>query len=84
MKQVIKDLKSNKPVGGYIATNILEECNFTFSILADCINNSFEAGADCLKKANVGPIYKKDDPLDHSRTTTQLVYFHCSLRSLKN
>ena len=40
VKQVIKDLKSNKSVGGDIPTNILKECNFTFSVLADCINTS--------------------------------------------
>ena len=66
VKQVIKDLKSNKSVGGDIPTNILKECNFTFSTLADCINKSFENKAfpDCLKEANVTPIFKKDDPLD--------------------
>ena len=66
MKQVIKDLKSNRSVGGDIPTNILKECNFTFSTLADCINKSFENGAfpDCLKEANVTPVFKKDDPLD--------------------
>ena len=66
MKQAIKDLKSNKSVGGDISTNILKECNFTFSALADCVNKSFENGAfpDCLKEANVSPIFKKDDPLD--------------------
>ena len=31
MKQLMKDLKSNKSVGGHIPTNILKECNFTFS-----------------------------------------------------
>ena len=47
-------------------TNILKECNFTFSGLADCINKSFENGAflDCLKEAKVTPIFKKDDLLD--------------------
>ena len=66
MKQVIKDLKSTKSVVGDISTNILKECNFTFSVLADCINTSFENGAfpDCLKEADVTPIFKKDDPLD--------------------
>ena len=66
MKQAIKDLKSNKSVGGDISTNILKECDFTFSALTDCVNKSFENGAfpDCLKEANVSPIFKKDDPLD--------------------
>ena len=51
VKQVIKDLKSNRYVGGHIPTNILRECNFTFSALADCVNKSFENGAfpNCLK-----------------------------------
>ena len=66
MKQVIKDFKSNKSVGGDIPAKILKECNSTFSVLADCINKSFENGTfpDCLKEANVTPIFKKDDPLD--------------------
>ena len=44
----------------------MKKCNFTFSVLANCINKSFENGAfpDCLKEANVTPIFKKDDPLD--------------------
>ena len=56
VKQVIKDLRSNKSVRMY----------FTFSVLADCINKSFKNGAfpDCLKESNVTPIFKKDDPLD--------------------
>ena len=66
MKQVIKNLKSNKSVGGDISTNVLKECNFTFFALADCINKSFEHGTfpDCLKEATVTRIFKKDDPLD--------------------
>ena len=66
VKQVIKDLKSNRSVGGDIPTNILKECNFTFSVLADCISTSFENGAfpDCLKETNVALIFKKDDPPD--------------------
>ena len=66
VKQVIKDLKSNKSVGGDIPTNILKRCRFTFSRLANCINKSFKTGTfhDFLKEANVTPIFKKDDPLD--------------------
>ena len=66
LKQVIKDLKSNKSVGRDIPTNILKEYNFTFSVFAGYINKSFENGAfpDCLKETNVTPICKKDDLLD--------------------
>ena len=66
VKQVIKDLKSNKSVSGDMPTNILKEFNFTFSELTNCINKSFENGAllDCFKEAKVTPIFKKDDLLD--------------------
>ena len=66
VEQVIKDIKSKKFVCGDILINILKECYFLFSVLADCINKYFENGAfpDCLKEANVTPIFKKDDPLD--------------------
>ena len=66
VKQVIKYLKSNKSVGRDMQTNIWKECNFTFSVLTDCINKSFENGTfpDCLREANVTPIFKKDDSLD--------------------
>ena len=54
-----------KQVGRDIPTNILRKCNFPFSVLADCINRSFEPVTfpDCLKEANFTPIFKKDDPL---------------------
>ena len=34
--------------------------------MTQCINKSFTSGEfpDCLKQANVSPIFKKDDPLD--------------------
>ena len=66
MKKVIKDLKSSKSVGWDLPTNIFKEYKFTFSVLADCINKYFETGifSDCLKEANVTPIFKRDDPLD--------------------
>ena len=49
---------------------------FTFEILTQCINKSFASGEfpDCLKQANVLPIFKKDDPLDkeHARPVSIL------------
>ena len=66
VKKIIKDLKNSKSVGGEIPTKILKECEFTFEILTQCVNKSFASGEfpDCLKQANVSPIFKKDDPLD--------------------
>ena len=47
----VKDLQITNSVVGDILTNILTECEFTFSVLALCINKSFETGAfsHCLK-----------------------------------
>ena len=59
-------LNSSKSAGRDTSTNFLNECEFTFSVLTDCINKSFEAGTfpDCLKKPNVTRIFKKADPLN--------------------
>ena len=47
-------------------TNILKECNFAFSFLADYTNKPFKTIAfpDYLKEANVIPLFEKNDPLD--------------------
>ena len=68
VKKIIRDLETNKAVGGEIATKILKECEFTFDILTKCINKSIETGyfPDSLKLANVAPVFKKEDPLDKS------------------
>ena len=66
IKNMIKDLKNSKSVGGEIPIKILKEWEFTFEILTKCVNRSFasEEFPDCLKQANVSPIFKKDEPLD--------------------
>ena len=69
VKKVIKDLKTNKSVGGEIATQILKESEFTFKTLGNCINQSLKTTGEfpgSLKLGNLTPIYKKDDPLDKS------------------
>ena len=49
-----------------ISTKILKECEFSFEILTQCVNKSFAKGEfpDCLKQANISPIFNKDDPLN--------------------
>ena len=83
MKQIIKDLKSNKSVGRNLPTNILKECKFTFSVLADCINKSFETDTflDCLKGVNVTPVLKKIYSYDQDNSHSVNIA-HCSLRPL--
>ena len=44
VKKVIKDLKTNKSVGGEIPIQILKESEFTFQYLKNCINHSIETG----------------------------------------
>ena len=44
----------------------MKECDFTYDKLTNCINNSLSEGffPDCLKRANITLIGKKNDPLD--------------------
>ena len=61
VKKVIKDLKTNKSVGGEIPTQILKESEFTFETLKNCINQSLKTTGDfpgSLKLGNLTPIYK--------------------------
>ena len=74
IKNMIKDLKNSKSVGGEIPIKILKECEFTFEILTKCVSRSFAKGEfpDCLKQAKVSPIFKKDDPLENYRPVSIL------------
>ena len=76
MKEIVKDINRNKLAGGDKTVNILKECEFEFSALADRINKLFETGIfpECLKETNVIPLLKKYDPFDN---------LHFSLRLLK-
>ena len=66
VKKIIKDLKNSKFVGGEIPTKIFKKCKLTFEIFMQCVNKCFASQEfpDCLKQANILPIFKKDDPLD--------------------
>ena len=69
LKKVIKDLKTNKSVGGEILTQTLKESEFTFKTLKNCINQSLKTTGEfpgSSKLGNLTLIYKKDDPLDKS------------------
>ena len=66
VRLIINDLKNNKTVGGDIPLKLLKECDFTNEKLTHCINNSIREGLfpDFLKRANITPVRKKNDPLD--------------------
>ena len=66
VRLIIKDLKNNKAAGGDIPLKLLKECDFTYEKLTNCINNSLSEGLfpDSLKRANITPVHKKNDPLD--------------------
>ena len=69
IKKVIKDVKTNKYVGGEIPIQILKESEYTFECLTNCINHSSEETAffpSSLKLGNITPTFKKDDPIDKS------------------
>ena len=62
VKKIIRDLKTNKAVGGEIPTKVLKECEFTFDVLPKCINKSIDTGyfPDSLKLADVALVFKKE------------------------
>ena len=66
VRLIIKDLKNNKAAGGDISLKLLEECDFTYEKLTNCINNSLSEGSfpDSLKRANITPVHKENDPPD--------------------
>ena len=65
VNDITKGLKRNKSACWDIPTNILDKYKVTFSVLADCINKSFETGIfpDCLKETNLTQISEKQDHL---------------------
>ena len=69
VKKVIKDLTTNKSVGGEIPIQILKGSEFTFECLKNCINHSIEETGifpSSLKLGDKTPIFKKDDSFDKS------------------
>ena len=66
VRLIIKDLKNNKAAAGDILLKLLQECNFTYEKLTNCINNSLSEGLflDYFERANITPVLKKNDPLD--------------------
>ena len=83
VRLIIKDLKNNKATGGDSPMKLLKECDFTYEKLTNCINNSPSKGLfpDSLKRVNITPVHKKNDPLDKKNyrpvTTDQQVRKDC-------
>ena len=66
VRLIIKDFKNNQGAGGDIPLKLLKKCDFTYDRLTNCINNSASERLfpDSLKRANITPVHKKNDPLD--------------------
>ena len=58
--------KKQKAVGGEIPVKIFKKCGCIFDILKNCIIQTIETSnfTDCLKTANITPVFKKYVPLD--------------------
>ena len=69
VRLIIKDLKNNKAADRDIPLKLLKECGFTYEKLTNYINNSLSEGLfpDSLKKANITPVHKKNNPLDKEK-----------------
>ena len=65
VRLIIKELKNNKADGGDILLKLLKECDFSCEKLTNCINSLSEGlFPDSLKRANITPVHKENDPLD--------------------
>ena len=62
VQNVIKNIPSNKALGGDIPIQILKQFGFSYEILTDCINDAINKGVfpHSLKKANITPAHKND------------------------
>ena len=66
VKNVVKNLPSDKAASGEIPVDILKDSEFCFSELAKCINKAFNENKflDTLKLSDIVPVFKKLDPTD--------------------
>ena len=66
VKNVVKNLLSDKATAGEIPVDILENSEFCFSELTKCINQAFNENKfpDTLKLSDIVPVFKKLDPTD--------------------
>ena len=66
VKNVVKNLPSNKETAGEIPVDILKNLEFCFSELTKCINEAFNENKfpDSLKLSDIVPVFKKLDPTD--------------------
>ena len=65
IKRIINDLDIKKVSSGEIPTYLYKKCDFILDAVTICVNEALKTGSfpNCLKCANVRPIYKKEDPL---------------------
>ena len=68
VKNIIYGLPQNKSVSGDIPLNVLRYSEFTFSYLAEYINEVLRNSKypESLKLSDIVPVYKKKDPTDKS------------------
>ena len=68
VKNVVKNLPSDKATAGEIPVDILKNSEFCFSELTKCINKAFNENKfpDTLKLSDIVPVFKKLDPTDNT------------------
>ena len=66
VKNVVKNLPSDKATAAEIPVDILKNSEFCFSELTKCINEAFNENKfpDTLKLSDIMPVFKKLDPTD--------------------
>ena len=66
MKNVVKNLLSDKATAGEIPIDMLKNSEFCFNELTKCINKAFNENkfSDTLKLSDIVPVFKKLDSTD--------------------
>ena len=84
VKNVVKNLFSDKATAGEIPVDILKNSEFCFSELTKCINTAFNDNKfpDTLKISDIVPVFKKLDPTDKTILDQLVFYLYC-LKYLK-
>ena len=66
IKEIIREVTTDKAVSGDIPVKLLKDCDFSFYVLTNCITEYIENGTfpDSLKEASIAPVYKSKIPFE--------------------
>ena len=84
IKGIIMQFKTYESVSGKILVKLLKDCNFSFHVLTNCINESIENGTfpNSLTEVNITPVCKFKNLIDNVNYRPMTI-FSSSLKCIK-